>query len=67
MFHYYTLAEIYAYAESFGYSYDDVEIQEAGHNYYVVSFGHEYTEMWIWEFEDLEAPSVDYEHIIWED
>ena len=68
MFHYYTLPEVYDYAVKMGYTHDDVEItfhEEDG--YYDVSFGREYTEMWYWEFDDLDAPSTVYEHMLWED
>lgn len=66
MFHYFTLSEVYAYALQMGYTREDVEIVDAG-EYYDVSFGHEYTEMWCWEFDSLDAPAVYYEHMVWED
>ena len=68
MFHYFTLPEVYDYAAKMGYTPDDVEItfhEEDG--YYDVSFGHEYTEMWCWEFDALDAPAVAYDHMVWED
>ena len=77
MFHYYTLEEVYNYAEKLGYSREDVEIvKELGYDYdkeeeillgYEVGFGHEYTETWVWEFENLDECAIDYEHMIWED
>lgn len=66
MFHYFTLPEVYAYALQMGYTHEDVEVTD-DEGYYEVSFGHEYTEMWCWEFESLDAPAVDYEHMVWED
>ena len=76
-FNYFTLEEVYAYAERLGYSSEKVGIKEQpGYDYdnnidlvlgYEVSFGHEYTEVWVWEFEDLSQPAVDYEHIVWKD
>ncbi len=77
MFHYYSLEEVYEYAERLGYSREDVEIvEQLGYDYeeehdilfgYEVSFGHEYTQMWVWQFDSLDAPAVDYSHIVWED
>lgn len=78
MFHYFTLEEVYEYAERMGYAREDVEIERVCVEYdwnqmkevawdYEVSFGHEGTEVWVWTFEDLEGVSVDYEHGVWED
>jgi hypothetical protein len=60
-----------------GYAKEDVEVEEfMGYDYdedkefvlsYTVSFGHEYTEMWVWQFDSLEEPAVDYDHLVWED
>ena len=77
-FHYYTLEEVYEMAERMGFSREEVEVerycceydyeaeQEIGWEYRVW-FGHEYTEVWEWFFEDLEEASYDYEHQVWED
>lgn len=69
MFRPYTLEDVYKYAEKFGYSRESVEIlpyeYADGHYDYTVQFGREYTEMWVWEFEDLEGTAYDYEHLIW--
>ena len=77
MFHYYTLEEVYNYAEKLGYSREDVEIvKELGYDYdkeeeillgYEVRFGYEDTEVWAWEFESLDECAIDYEHMVWED
>lgn len=77
MFHYFSLEEVYQYAERLGYDREDVEVrQDFGYDYdkeeefpdgYEVSFGHEDSEMWVWEFDSLEEPAWDYEHIVWED
>ena len=76
-FHYFTLEEVYKYAEQMGYSREDVEIKEYYfYSYedgsktlegYEVFFGHECTEMWSWYFEDLTQPATDYDHLTWED
>lgn len=78
MFTYYTLEQVYEYAERMGYEREDVMIeqycseydydldQEVGYEYQVW-FGQEYTETWTWIFEDLEAPAIDYEHEVGED
>lgn len=66
MFHYFTLSEIYDYAMKIGYTREDVEIIGSD-GYYEVLVGCEYTEMWRWEFESLDAPAVDYEHMVWSD
>ena len=74
-FHYFTLEEVYEYAERLGYTRDDVVIERQCCEYdwdldkevawdYEVSFGHEYTELWVWTFENLEQPATDYEHVI---
>lgn len=78
MFHYFDLEEVYDYAEQMGYSREDVEVERVCVEYdydleeevawgYEVSFGHEYSEVWSWEFEDLSQPAVDYDHSVWED
>lgn len=68
MFHYFTLPEVYDYAAKMGYSKEDVEIQFSEYDeVWEVSFGHEYTEVWFWEFESLDAPATWYEHQEWED
>jgi hypothetical protein len=76
-FHYFTLEEVYQYAEKMGYSREDVEIlEDSSYDYdndleilegYEVSFGHECTEMWSWYFEDLTQPATEYDHLTWED
>lgn len=76
-FHYFTLEEVYHYAESLGYTREDVEITEdLGYDYdaeaefllgYYVGFGHEYTETWTWYFEDLTQQAVEYDHDVVED
>ena len=65
MFHYFTLEEVYAYAEKKGFKREDVEIKkiEDGEEfdpYYEVSFGSQWYELWTWEFESLDEPAVDY-------
>ena len=76
-FHYFDLEEVYQYAERLGYSREDVGV-EAQYGYdddtdqqylegYEVCFGHEYSEIWSWFFEDLEQPAIDYDHLTWED
>ena len=78
MFHYFTLEEVYQYAESCGYSREDVTIERVEDEYdwetdqvlswvYEVSFGREYTETWTWVFDSLESVAVDYLHQTWED
>ena len=66
-FHYFTLEEVYQYAEKMGYSREDVEIECYDEDGYDVSFGREDTEIWSWDFENLTQPAVDYEYLIWED
>jgi len=66
-FHYFTLEEVYQYAEKMGYSREDVAIECYDEDEYEVSFGHEYTEMWVWTFEDLDEQAIDYDHLTWED
>ena len=66
-FHYFTLEEVYQYAEKMGYSREDVAIERYDEDEYEVSFGHEYTEMWVWTFEDLDEQAIDYDHLTWED
>lgn len=73
----FTLEEVYQYAEKLGYSREDVEIEEImGYDYdeekeffeyYVVSFGHEYTEVWAWYFDSLEETATDYDHDVCEE
>lgn len=78
MFAYFTLEQVYDYAERMGCPREDIEIKETVLDLdyeedqelewgYEVSFGHEYTEMWIWGFKNLEEPSVTYEHAVWDD
>lgn len=78
MFEYFTLEQVYEYAERLGYEREDVEVEQYCSEYdydldqevaweYQVSFGHMYVEAWVWTFEDLEAQATDYEHIVWED
>lgn len=68
MFHYFTLEEIYQFAEAQGYGRNQVLIDDAfPDDYIIVSFGQEYAEEWVWFFESLDRPSVDYEHNVWED
>lgn len=66
MFRYFVLEEVYEYAEQMGYSRDDVEVEYDGSEY-EVSFGVDCSEVWVWEFEDLSMPAVDYEHCVWGD
>ena len=66
-FHYFTLEEVYQYAEKMGYSPKDVEIECYDENGYEVSFGREDTEEKSWDCEDLTQPAIDYDHLIWED
>lgn len=77
-FHYFSLEEVYQYAESKGYSREDVSIERVCTEYdydldqevaweYEVSFGHEYSEMWSWSFESLDQVAWDYDHSVWED
>lgn len=70
MFHYFSLEEVYAYAEKMGYSREDVVIEDRSYDdevEYEVSFGHEYTEEWLWTFEALDGVAIEYDHIVWED
>ena len=78
MFEYFTLEQVYEYAERLGYGREDVEVERYCSEYdwdleqevaweYQVSFGHECTEAWVWTFEDLEEQATDYEHMVWED
>ena len=67
MFHYYTIKEIYEYAEKMGYKSEDVKIERDEDNKYEVSFGYDYTETWTWYFDSLDAPATDYEHAVWKD
>ena len=68
MFHYFTLPEIYEYAAKMGYTKEQVEIQFCDYDEtWEVSFGYEYTEVWRWEFESLDAPATWYERLVWED
>ena len=66
MFKPFTFEEVVAYAESLGYTRDCIEVKKYDSEY-EVSFGHEYTEIWSWTFENLNEKAVDYEHITWED
>jgi hypothetical protein len=70
MFRPFTLADVYAYAADRGYSREDVEVRPYeyldGTVTYTVEFGIEYTEMWSWEFDDLDGVATDYEHLVWE-
>ena len=66
-FHYFTLEEVYQYAEKMGYSREDVAIECYDEDEYEVCFGHEYSEIWTWDFEDLTQPAIDYDHLTWED
>ena len=63
----FTLEEVYQYAEKMGYSREDVAIECYDEDEYEVSFGHEYTEVWSWDFEDLDGQAIDYDHVTWED
>lgn len=65
-FHYFSLEEVYQFAEQKGYSREDVEIVDCGGEY-EVAFGHEYSEVWAWSFESLDEVAYDYEHCVWED
>ena len=78
MFKTFTFKEVVEYAKSLGYSREDIEIKKVCVEYdydldkevgweYQVSFGHEYTEVWSWTFEDLDSEAIDYDHLIWED
>lgn len=77
MFKYFTLEQVYEYAERMGYEREDVEIkvrtdfdwntEEWYLVGYEVSFGQEYTEVWTWTFEDLEESATGYDHLVWED
>jgi hypothetical protein len=66
MFKPFTLEDVKEYAVKMGYEVEDIEIQEDGGEY-EVSFGHEYTEVWVWTFDDLEDVATDYEHAVWDD
>lgn len=69
MFKPFTLTDVYAYAAERGYTREDVEIRLYeyldGTVTYTVEFGVEYTEMWSWEFDDLDGEATDYEHLVW--
>lgn len=77
MFKPFTFEEVVKYAESLGYSREDIEIEEDySYHYeddlevlegYEVSFGHECTEVWSWYFKDLAQPATEYDHLVWED
>ena len=77
MFRPFTLEDVYAYAEAQGYKKESVGIEkycvecdEFDNEIaweYEVSFGHEYTEYWVWTFEDLSKTATDYYHEIVED
>lgn len=78
MFKMFTFAEVVKYAQTLGYSQEDIEITRICSEYdydldcevawdYEVSFGHECTEMWVWTFEDLDGQAIDYDHVTWED
>ncbi len=74
----FTLDQVYAYAEEQGYTRADVAVERVccawSEDYeqelawqYEVSFGHEYTEVWEWTFDELDGTAVEYEHYEWED
>lgn len=78
MFHYFVLEEVYDYAEEMGYSREEVEVERVCVEYdydreeevaweYEVSFGHEDSEMWVWQFDDLSEPACAYDHVVCED
>lgn len=78
MFKMFTFAEVVEYAQTLGYSEEDIEVVRVCSEYdydldretaweYEVSFGHDYTEMWVWTFEDLDGQAIDYDHVTWED
>ena len=70
MFKPFKLKDIYAYAEKLGYSQEDVIIEKSDDLDVVphqVHFGHECTEFWSWDFEDLDGYAIDYSHEIVED
>ena len=64
MFHYFTLEEVYAYAEKKGFKREDVEIEkidgEVHGTYYKVSFGSQWYQLWTWKLESLDRTAVDY-------
>lgn len=65
MFHYFSLEEVYAYAEKMGFSREQVGIEEYSDDYgveYEVSFGYEYGDRWIWTFESLDGVAIEYDH-----
>jgi hypothetical protein len=76
------MKEIYDFANKLGYSKDQIEIDEIiywdydedpngkpmDEKDYTVSFGNDYTENWVWTFENnLNGRAVDYQHNIIED
>lgn len=74
----FTLKEVKEFAATKGYTEEEIEIKKYCSEYdwdsdleiawdYEVSFGHEYTEVWSWTFEDLDGTAIDYEHMVWED
>lgn len=76
---YFTMKEIYNFANKLGYSADQIEIDEIlywdydknepmNEKDYTVSFGNKYIENWVWTFEnDLNGRATDYQHNIIED
>jgi hypothetical protein len=66
MFKPYAMEDVRAYAVKMGYAAEDIEIEYSGDEYQV-RFGHEYTEIWEWSFDDLKGLATDYDHIVWED
>lgn len=60
-----TIEEIKEYAKTLGYD-EELDILDCD-DYYEVSFGHEYTQMWVWYFDDLDGQSSDFDHLVWED
>lgn len=78
MFHYFSLEEVYQYAEQKGFDREDVIIEKVCVDYdyelqqemaweYEVSLGDDDSEQWMWWFDDLEEVATDYVHGVWED
>lgn len=67
-FHYFTLEEIFEYAEAMGYAREDVEVRVYEQDEAYVSFGQDSVEEWSWSFDNgIQAPATDYEHNVWTD
>ena len=64
MFRPFKLEDLYAYAQTLGFTADDViVVEETEDDYAYVWFGDEYGESWTWDFDDgLDSYATEYEH-----